>query len=405
MSSAPAIDLITEIVATDLEAADTESCRAVLHGLTRLIAWAEATKLAVADRLNALHAASAGVDPGQVVADATRVSLTQALQPFQRAETTKAMPMFGKALAGGDVSTAHIDVLTTALGKLDKPGRDRFVSREGFLADVAVRATPTEFARTVRAEVVRSQRGDGIDRLQQQKRATLLKTWVDQGTGMWCVKGEFDPETGARLHQRIISTVEKLFHDATPDTAPIDAMAKQDHLRALALVALVDGVGATAGGVDMTILIDAKTLVDGAHDGSVIDIGLPIDLPIDTIRRMACIADVTPVIVGADGVSLQMGLTTRLATRQQRRALRAMYRTCAVPGCCVGWDYLVIHHVKYYRNRGPTDIENLLPLCFKHHWCAHEGGWKLLLARDRTLTIVRPDGSTSIHGPPKALAA
>lgn len=44
-------------------------------------------------------------------------------------------------------------------------------------------------------------------------------------------------------------------------------MAKQDHVRALALVALVDGVGAKAGGVDMTILVDACTLVDGAHAG------------------------------------------------------------------------------------------------------------------------------------------
>jgi hypothetical protein len=191
----------------------------------------------------------------------------------------------------------------------------------------------------------------------------MLKTWVDQVTGMWCVKGEFDPETGARLHQRITSTVEKLFHDAPPDTAPVDAMLKQDHLRALALVALVDGVGSKANGVDMTILIDSATLVDGVHDGSVVDCGLPIELPIDTIRRMACIAEVTPVIVGADGVKLYMGNTTRLATREQRRALRAMYRTCAIPGCCVSWDRLVIHHVVYYRNRGPTDIVNLLPLC------------------------------------------
>jgi hypothetical protein len=170
-------------------------------------------------------------------------------------------------------------------------------------------------------------------------------------------------------------------------------------------VALVDGIGAKSRCVDMSILIDAATLVDGIHDATVIDCSLPIELPVETIRRMACAADVTPIIVGADGVRLHLGDTTRLATPEQRRALRAMYRTCAVPGCCVAWDQVVIHHVKYYRNRGPTDIDNLLPLCVKHHHCVHEGGWQLILTADRTLTITIPDGTVSCHSPPKALAA
>ena len=155
----------------------------------------------------------------------------------------------------------------------------------------------------------------------------------------------------------------------------------------------------------MSILIDAKTLVEGLHEHSVIDCGLPIELPVETIRRMACCADITPIIVGADGVHLELGRSTRLANREQRRALRAMYRGCAVPGCCVAWNHVVIHHLKYFRNDGPTDIANLLPLCVKHHHLAHEGGWKFSIDRARNLTIVRPDGTTMATGPPKALAA
>jgi hypothetical protein len=156
----------------------------------------------------------------------------------------------------------------------------------------------------------------------------------------------------------------------------------------------------------MSILIDAITLINGKHDHSIIDFGLPIDLPIETIRRMACDADITPIIVGADGVHLHLGNTARLANRQQRRALRAMYRGCAVPGCAVAWDHIIIHHLTYFtRDRGPTDIENLLPLCTKHHHHAHEDGWQYSLAADRTLTITLPDGTTQCHDPPKTLAA
>ncbi len=154
----------------------------------------------------------------------------------------------------------------------------------------------------------------------------------------------------------------------------------------------------------MSILIDATTLLDGPHDGTIIDCGLPIELPVETIRRMACVAEVTPIIVGADGVSLYLGATTRLANRAQRRALLAMYRTCAVSGCCVAWDKLTIHHVKWFHHGGPTDIENLLPLCTRHHHYAHEGGWQFSLDRHRNLTIALPDGTPKCHGPPKTFA-
>ena len=405
MPSPDVVALVEHLAATDVSGGDLECCTQVLQGLSRLIAWAEAGKITVAQRLAALAAESPTIFPEHVVSSATRVSLGQATEPFKRAALIEAMPRFGDALTHGSVSSAHVDVVANAVGKLGADERERFLARADFLAEVAQRSTPGEFARTVRTEVLRSQRGDGLDALRRQKQATYLKTWVDKTSGMWCLHGEFDPETGAGIHNRLTRTIEKLFHDAPPDTAPSDPLDKQHHLRALALVALVNGTGAKGAAVDMSILIDATTLVHGHHDGTVIDCGLPIDLPIETIRRMACVADITPIIVGSDGVRLYLGDTARLATVQQRRALRAMYRTCAIPGCCVAWDQLVMHHVRYFEHGGPTDIDNLLPLCGKHHHCAHEGGWQLELSNKRTLTITLPDGTTMCHGPPKALAA
>jgi Domain of unknown function (DUF222) len=399
------VELVGQLTAVDVDVADVKCCTQVLHDLSRLIAWAEAGKIDVARRLATLAIASSEVLPENVVATATRVSLGQAMQPFKRASAIEAMPSFGEALADGAVSAAHVDVIANAVTKLDSVEQQRFAERGDFLTEVAQRTTPGEFARTVRTEVLRCQRGDGLELLSRQQKATYLKTWVDLASGMWCMHGEFDPENGDKLNKRLIRTIEKLFHDATPDTAPADPLDKQHHLRALALVALVSGTGAAPGGVEMSILIDAATLSTGKHDGSIIDFGLPIDLPIETIRRMACLAEITPIIVGADGVKLHLGKTTRLANPAQRRALRAMYGGCAVPGCCVAWDHVVIHHLKYFSLGGPSDIENFLPLCHKHHHYAHEGGWQFSLSANRTLTITLPDGTTKCHGPPGALAA
>jgi hypothetical protein len=149
-------------------------------------------------------------------------------------------------------------------------------------------------------------------------------------------------------------------------------------------------------------LIDAATLFHGEHDQSVIDLGLAVDLPVETIQRMACNAEViTPIITAANGVALHLGRDHRVANRAQRLALRAMYRGCAVPGCTATWDQIEIHHVTWFGHGGHTNIDCLIPVCrHVHHPRAHEGGWHFALDANRNLTITYPDGTTMTTGPP-----
>ncbi|HEY0520590.1 MAG TPA: DUF222 domain-containing protein [Ilumatobacteraceae bacterium] len=401
-------ELVEHLSASCLDVSTVDDCRSLLTELDGLRSWVESRSIAVAQRLNQLASETPAIFPEQVVAEATRVSLTQALQPFKRVGAVELLPEFGAGLAAGAVTVEQLDMLARSVAGLDRATSDRLSERDAFLTHVAARTTSTQFARTLRDEIRRARRDDGIDRLEQQRRNTRLRTWIDHETGMWCLRGEFDPETGAVLHNRLHNAIEALFHDAAPETSPTDPIEKQHHLRALALAAITATTsngrrhGTTA---DVTVLIDAKTFLDGcAHDETVIDIGAGLELPVETIRRMACHADFTPIIVGADGVHMELGQTTRLANREQRRALRAMYHGCAIPGCTVVWDYVTIHHITYFRNRGPTDIANLLPLCHKHHHLAHEGRWVLTLDAARRLTITRPDGTRTTTDPPQVLA-
>ena len=58
---------------------------------------------------------------------------------------------------------------------------------------------------------------------------------------------------------------------------------------------------------------------------------------------------------------------------------------------------IVIHHViAWIRQRGPTNLDNLLPLCARHHHDVHEGGWQLRLHPDRTINLHHPN-DTLIH--------
>ena len=149
---------------------------------------------------------------------------------------------------------------------------------------------------------------------------------------------------------------------------------------------------------EVSVLIDFDTLRDGLHDHSVCETSTGEPVPAATIRRLCCDADIIPVVLDGDGVTLDVGRAKRVATREQRRALRAMYRTCAHPGCTVGFDDCDIHHVNPWTPTGLTDLDNLLPLCSRHHHLVHEGGWTLILRADRTTVWCRPDGTIHYDG-------
>ena len=100
----------------------------------------------------------------------------------------------------------------------------------------------------MRAEVRRLERdGDGLDRLERQRRAVRLNSWVDRETGMGRWSATWDPQTMLSLENRLDAQVEALFHDSQPDGCPTDLLEKQSYLRALALLALLEGKGVRAG--------------------------------------------------------------------------------------------------------------------------------------------------------------
>jgi hypothetical protein len=150
---------------------------------------------------------------------------------------------------------------------------------------------------------------------------------------------------------------------------------------------------------EVSVLTDFRTIVDGLHQHSISETENGIPLPVSTMRRLCCDAEVLPIVLGGDGIPLDVGRTSRTVTRGQRRALRAMHRSCANRDCTVPFSDCKIHHVQWWqRDLGPTDIDNLIPLCERCHHLVHEGGWTLTMTPDRVTTWTRPDGTIHHHG-------
>jgi len=384
---------------------DVDACRRELEHLRVLRGLSDAREVEVLSRLDELTVDGAAIFPEDELAKAAKSSLTKGVKIRHRKEACEHVPELGAALADGSTTGHRVDVLANATAGLKPAELDRVAEHGALIAESAINCTERQYRETIERIVGRARDDDGLERLARQRTASRLRWWTDP-YGMWNLSGKLDPVRGGELEGRLRNTVEALFHDKTPDDAPSDPLERQDFLAAEALIAITEGKAIGSGVPDVTVLIDQQTFLDGhRHDHSVIDAGLGrFGLPVETVRRWACIGTVTPVVVAADGVRIYLGRETRLANRAQRRALRVLYRTCAL--CDTPFEHTQAHHVNYYGlQQGLTDIDNLVPLCGRHHHLVHEGGWKLHLAADRTLTITRPDGHISIHDPPRAGAA
>jgi hypothetical protein len=384
--------------------ADAAAVQAALVAAREIVGWVEARKGILVGRLDAVSSF-----PESAIAAADRCSVGAANKTKERSATLAATPNLADALGDGAITAGHIDAVTRTSKSLDADQRDDLLAAADELAEVATAATVDEFRRRLELEARRLQRNDGMDRLDRQRRATSLRTWVD-GDGMWNLKGRFDPVTGVKIAARLDTTVETLFAEATPDTAPSDPIQKQDHLRALALARLLDGAASgKPGRVEFVVVIDADA--DTPHEtGPVAEFSIPVEIPARVLAELAGQGDVHGVVV-RNGIvlhapgELNQGRTTRLANRAQRRALRGLYRCCAIPGCSVAYDRCQLHHVIWWRHGGRTDLDNLIPVCTVHHGKIHHDGWIIELGLNRQPTLRLPDGTVQTTGPPTIRAA
>ncbi len=383
-------------------AADRAARESALVEVRRVRAWLDASE---ADLVRGLAAEVSF--PEQSIAASSKGSIGQASTVMERAVTLESTPAIAAALEAGAVTAGHVDAITRAGKTLDAAQREELLGRVDALAAVAEQVSQAEFARRVRDEARRLQAADGMDVLERQRRATSLRTWVDV-EGMWNLRARFDPLTGVSLDARIGESLEALFATSTPDSCPSDPGAKQDHLRALALADMIlTGGTSKPGRPEYVAVIDADTADDS---GPRTEFSIPVEVPWRVLAELAGDADVQAVVV-RNGVvvhapgNLDLGRSTRLANRAQRRALRGLYATCAIPGCGTHYDRCKLHHVIWWRHGGRTDLDNLLPVCSRHHHDIHDSGWEVTLGPNREFTIRYPDGTTQSTGPPTIRAA
>lgn len=223
------------------------------------------------------------------------------------------------------------------------------------------------------------QRADGIWE-------TILLSPPEDGSEL---KAFFDAYSGPRGQVAFTDTEPNadgelgVVDDRTPE------QKRHDVLMALVREHAGSGDAPTAGGEPPTLVfhgdIAAYTAYLRGTEHS--DRSLRIEhtgnlVPIETVERLLCSANVQHSVVDDNGHVLALGRTQRLFTRAQHRALAIRDRGCRVPGCGMPVAWTEAHHIIWWQHGGPTDIDNGILVCNYHHHEIHAGRLRVERAGD-----------------------
>ena len=99
----------------------------------------------------------------------------------------------------------------------------------------------------------------------------------------------------------------------------------------------------------------------------------PGDLLISSAKaqQLACDATIQRVILSPKGKPLDIGRRTRVIPEQIRAALVIRDQSCVFPYCDRPSGWAEGHHTRHWSQGGPTNLDNLVLRCAKHHHQMH----------------------------------
>jgi hypothetical protein len=198
----------------------------------------------------------------------------------------------------------------------------------------------------------------------------LLEGWLDSVGGA-AVRSALEPLAQPRGDHDERNR-ERRYADAMVEvfshTQDAGSLPQRPHLQVTASLETLQGLaGSPAGDMEYSLPVSAET-----------------------VQRLACDGTITRVVLSPESVVIDVGRARRVVAGPTRRALAARDGHCRWPRCDRPASWSDAHHVIHWSKGGETDLSNMVLLCHRHHWMAHEGGWQLVQTADGEVLTVPP---------------
>jgi hypothetical protein len=348
---------------------------------------AEARVLSELDR-RGLAARAGAVDTAGWLAARTGIAEGVARNRVRLADVLDQLPAAAVALAAGSITDEHVHALGRAVNEV---GADTVADAQDQLVCWAKARPAGRFARRLRRWVLTEHRNAGRDNddINHTRRAASLTR--DPVTGAGRLTAELPVEDHTIIADTLWALVREQWRsDHRDQPLPTDHPTLAQRLADAVVEMARRAAGATVEHRNnarplMIVVIDHTTLTDqlDSHGLGRLADGTP--LPATTLRRLACTADLLPVVLDGNSQPLDVGRRQRLATPAQRAAMHTRSTTCEWPGCTIPAPWCEAHHLQPWNNNGRTDLDNLAWMCTTHHHHAHTGNWNITRNPDGTL--------------------
>jgi Domain of unknown function (DUF222) len=330
-------------------------------------------------------------DPGAWLRARTGIAGHSARTRLTVARALAVLPGVLEALRVGRITFDHARVIAD---QADSPNRDDLLADIDEILGWAVRKSADDFRAAVAgwARDLDERREAGLsDHQRQRRRRKLTRARTKHGLRRTIL--DLDDEDDAILYGALRDIVSDMIRaDRKADLTPERSRATRQVWADAAIE-----LARRSRGADVITKHKARPVILAMTEMSVLWDQLKVNgyceladgtkLTSRQIRRLACEADIIPMVLDTDGVCQDMGRTVRLATYKQRLALRAMHATCAVESCDMDFDWCEIHHLHPWQKHGLTDLDNLVPLCTYHHHLIHDCDIDPQILPNRTLRV------------------
>ncbi|MER6939779.1 DUF222 domain-containing protein [Nocardioides sp. NPDC127514] len=373
---------LQELLATDPAYWRTRQKKDLLERLEKLQAQQAALKLRVLASAGDIAEETGAKDASGWMRTELLVDKGVARSQVKLAAAVSKYALVATGLAEGVVSQDKARVITQALHAIETDPAasvEDLILAEKLLVDHATRLTANELkivGRRILAEIdperFEAAEAKALQREEEHAQRRTFFSSRDNGDGTIDLHARVSRAIGVRLRTVLDSLAQprKLSAEDKGRKAPYDRLLGQAFARVVETYD-VDQLP-RHGGHGTTVFI-TMSLEDLRKDLGTAALGFDGDqITAAEARRMACNADIVPVVLGTDSEILDFGRTARLAHPVQHKALRLRDKCCQAEDCDAPAAWTEAHHLKPWSEGGLTNLANMVLLCGSDHRRIHD---------------------------------
>lgn len=362
---------LTALEQAHIEAMSQRDADQTLRDLSRIQSVAASLMCDVTEMLAATHTEA---DPAEVLRQGARMPTRDSKRMAKMAKQLSEMPKVKERFATGDITPGHVNALANAAEKVGPKAVD---SDEGLL-EAADRMLPDTFNRHARKWSDQKLVEQGLDPLERQRRAREAKLWVEKDTGLGVVMAKLPRPQFEQLRQAIDNHyLHHLRQDGADGRDPDEIRTPKQRLADVVLELLTNRSGLTGEFITEQVGIKAKAatqlilvapvgVVDGTNPNGKVEIVGVGPVPRQILQTLTPDTEVAGMIFDRAGRPLWLGRNQRLGNAAQRLAVAVRDGGCFE--CGAPMHRCELHHMQeWHRDQGPTDIDNLVAVCRRHH--------------------------------------